>query len=244
MRRPSASIPARTSARSGTPAPSSPTTRSSPRASAHCASTGRPRSTTTSAKAGRRASTRSRRSYCCTSCRSSTAGTPSGGSRRRSTEGCWPTSATCVSRGRREPSPSGTSTSCGRPTPTALATFLRERGSRNGAPLPGAAPPLAGVRVSRPARGVVPGRRAAVARVPLAADLPRHHRGAARRASPTPSPSTSMADAPANDAPYRLLDDVTFGEDVVVHAVHEPLRLRDRRRARASARSSRSSAAP
>ncbi|HUP32894.1 MAG TPA: acyltransferase [Gaiellaceae bacterium] len=26
-----------------------------------------------------------------------------------------------------------------------------------------------------------------------------------------------MADAPANDAPYRLLDDVTFGENVVVH---------------------------
>ena len=26
-----------------------------------------------------------------------------------------------------------------------------------------------------------------------------------------------MADSPANDAPYRLIDDVTFGEDVVVH---------------------------
>ena len=27
-----------------------------------------------------------------------------------------------------------------------------------------------------------------------------------------------MADGPANDAPYRLLDDVEFGDDVVVHA--------------------------
>jgi len=27
-----------------------------------------------------------------------------------------------------------------------------------------------------------------------------------------------MADAPANDAPYRLVDGVAFGEDVVVHA--------------------------
>ena len=27
-----------------------------------------------------------------------------------------------------------------------------------------------------------------------------------------------MADAPVNDAPYRLIADVTFGEDVVVHA--------------------------
>lgn len=27
-----------------------------------------------------------------------------------------------------------------------------------------------------------------------------------------------MADAPANDAPFRLIDDVTFGGDVVVHS--------------------------
>jgi UDP-2-acetamido-3-amino-2,3-dideoxy-glucuronate N-acetyltransferase len=27
-----------------------------------------------------------------------------------------------------------------------------------------------------------------------------------------------MADAPANDAPYRLIDDVTFGDDVFVHS--------------------------
>ncbi|MDP9284405.1 MAG: hypothetical protein M3P41_05575, partial [Actinomycetota bacterium] len=26
-----------------------------------------------------------------------------------------------------------------------------------------------------------------------------------------------MADGPANDAPYRLIDDVEFGENVVVH---------------------------
>jgi UDP-2-acetamido-3-amino-2,3-dideoxy-glucuronate N-acetyltransferase len=31
-----------------------------------------------------------------------------------------------------------------------------------------------------------------------------------------PSAGTSMADAPANDAPYRLLADVDFGEGVVV----------------------------
>jgi len=32
------------------------------------------------------------------------------------------------------------------------------------------------------------------------------------------SPRTSMADGPVNDAPCRLVDDVRFGEDVVVHA--------------------------
>ena len=39
-----------------------------------------------------------------------------------------------------------------------------------------------------------------------------------------------MADEPANDALYRLIDDVDFGDDVVVRLVHQPLRLPDRRR--------------
>ena len=34
-----------------------------------------------------------------------------------------------------------------------------------------------------------------------------------------------MASGPANEAPYRLIDDVEFGEGVVVLLVHEPLRL-------------------
>ena len=39
---------------------------------------------------------------------------------------------------------------------------------------------------------------------------------AARRRRRKRSERTSMADAPANDAPYRLLSDVMFGDDVVV----------------------------
>ena len=42
--------------------------------------------------------------------------------------------------------------------------------------------------------------------------------------------SSTVADGPVNDAPYRLIDDVEFGENVVVHALHESLRLLDRRR--------------
>src|SRR3954471_22127547 len=34
--------------------------------------------------------------------------------------------------------------------------------------------------------------------------------------SPTASERSSMPDAPANDAPYRLIDGVTFGDDVRV----------------------------
>src|SRR2546421_11304960 len=33
-----------------------------------------------------------------------------------------------------------------------------------------------------------------------------------------PSARSSMADGPANDAPYRLIDDVTFGDGVIVQS--------------------------
>src|SRR5881398_202694 len=38
------------------------------------------------------------------------------------------------------------------------------------------------------------------------------------RSSPRCSPTSNMTDTPANDAPYRLLNDVAFGRDVVVQA--------------------------
>ena len=139
-------------------------------------------STTTRSRATRPASTRSRRSPCCTSFRTSTAGPPSDVRSRRATRPSSPASATCVCRpSRPAASPSGTSTSCAPPIRPRSRTSSRTRGDRQRPPLPGAAAPLGGVRAARLPAGRVPGRGGALARGALPAALPRHDGGAARR---------------------------------------------------------------
>ena len=65
----------------------------------------------------------------------------------------------------------------------------------------------------------------------VAADVPGHLRGSARKRSSRPRQRFFVVpDRPANDAPYRLIADVDFGEDVDRPPVHESLRLPDRRR--------------
>ena len=128
----------------------------------------------------------------------------------------------------------------------ALAAFLAERGHRHRPPLPGAG------RTSRRRiahlgyrAGAFPVAERLAARVPLAPDLPGHHASAQlEQVVEAVADFFAVADRPVNDAPYRLIDDVEFGEGVVVQLVHEPLRLPDRRRDADRHRSSRSSAAP
>ena len=70
-----------------------------------------------------------------------------------------------------------------------------------------------------------PGRRAGVA-----ADVPRHHRGAARACRLGASEPSSMASEPANEAPYRLFARRRVRRGRPGPVVHESLRLPHRRR--------------
>ena len=65
-------------------------------------------------------------------------------------------------------------------------------------------------------------------------------RARSRRSSRRSAEFFDVADGPENDAPYRIFRDVEFGDGVVVHGVHQPVRLLDRRPTRGSAPSSRS----
>ncbi len=217
---------------------------SSPSACARSASTARPRSTGTLSRATPRASTRSRRSSSCHKLPLPRRLERRSARARRVLHG--------GARGRRRPAAaagrrraatrSGTCTSSGRRDPEALASFLAARGIATGRHYP--EPPhlseaFAGLGLRR---RVVPGRRAARARSALAPDLPGHHRAAARgrgRGDPdyfgwlTARPTTRRTGSSTTSS---------FGEGVVVQAVHEPLRLPRSATTRASARSSRSSA--
>ena len=103
--------------------------------------------------------------------------------------------------------------------PAGLAAHLAERWDRLGTPLSGAAAPLEGVCASRLREGLVPGRRATGRGGALASDLPGYHRGRrSSRSSRASGRGSIVADGPANDAPFRLLDDVEFGDGVVVQA--------------------------
>ena len=56
-------------------------------------------------------------------------------------------------------------------------------------------------------------------RSPVAPDLPRHHaRATGGRRGAIARLFRTWATRPANEAPYRLIDEVAFGEEVVVHA--------------------------
>ena len=138
--------------------------------------------------------------------------------RRALLEALAASATSAAARRRRTASRSGISSSCERPIPTALAEHLAERGIGPGA--------------------TTRSRRTSAARTPLRlrgrarSRSPRRSRASASRcrssrASPRRSSSTSsrrsrrgsdVADGPANDAPYRLIDDVEFGEGVVVHS--------------------------
>ena len=100
------------------------------------------------------------------------------------------------------------------------ASHLQARRDRHRAPLPGAAAPESRLcRRSGTPEGSVPGRRGHRAGVPLAPDLPGHDRvaGAPGRRVGRP-PGSTVADGPANDAPFRLFRDVTFGDGVTVYS--------------------------
>ena len=112
---------------------------------------------------------------------------------------------------------SGTSTWFAPPSPAGARRVPRaSRGIGEGPALPGCRPPDHGLSPARPRRRCVPGGRGTRARVPVLAALPGHPRRRSWRPSSTRFARTSMADGPANEAPYRLLDSVTFGEDVLV----------------------------
>ena len=217
--------------------------RRSPTACARCASTARRRSTSTISRAGRRGSTRSRRS-CSPRKLPLLDGwnerAPRGRRvlRRRPARRRRPRAAAGPPPAAR---PSGTSTSCARPTRRRSRRFLRTRGIETGRHYPEPVHLSAGVRAARLSAGRLPGRRRRSPRECLSLPIFPGMTPAQLQAVVARRPAYfAMADAPANDAPYRLLDDVAFGEDVRRRAVHEPLRLRDRRRDRGSARSSRS----
>ena len=88
----------------------------------------------------------------------------------------------------------------------------------------------AGVRGARLPAGRLPRRRGARRGGHLAADLPRDRGGPARARSSSVREFFAVADEPANEAPYRLINDVEFGDDVVVHAFTNLYGCCDRRR--------------
>ena len=100
---------------------------------------------------------------------------------------------------------------------------------RQRSPLPRAASPLSRVRVARVERGDFPVAEAIAAEglsLPLFPGISE----AATRGSRERCRGATLADAPANEAPYRLIRDVEFGDGVIVHAIHESVRLPHRRR--------------
>ena len=157
-----------------------------------------------------------------------------------------PRRASATSRCRTRPTAarSGTSTSCAPPTRAGLAAHLGERGIGTGRHYP-EPPHLSGAYARPRLRGrLVPGRRADGARGALAPDLSRDHRDAGRVGRRRgPFVVRRVANEPVNDAPYRLLADVEFGDDVVVQSFTNLYGCRIGDYDAGSARSSRSSAA-
>ena len=100
--------------------------------------------------------------------------------------------------------------------PEALAGHLAARGIGSGRHYP--EPP----HLSRAfawlgqRKGRLSGRRGSRSRRAVSASLPRASARSNSRRSRAPSRST-LADAPANEAPYRLIRDVDFGDGVIVH---------------------------
>ena len=204
------------------------------RACARCASTASGGSTATRSRATRPGSTRSRRSCSCASCRSSTRWNEE----RRAAAAFYSRGA----RRRRRPAPaagaggrprrSGTSTSCARRAATRLAALPRRARHRRPAAT------IRSRRISRRrtphlgyGRGAFPVAEQLARRGAVAADLPGHHEAAARRRRRARcARSSTVADGPANDAPYRLISDVDVRRGRGRAGVHEPLRLPDRRR--------------
>ena len=100
--------------------------------------------------------------------------------------------------------------------PESLALFLRERGIGTGRHYPHPVHLTAAYARSATAPATSRSRRRLPARVPIVADLPRHLGGSTRGGRRRGARATSMAERPSNDAPYRLIDDVLFGEGVIV----------------------------
>ena len=189
-------------------------------ARARCSgSTGRRASIATRPRAGRRGWTRSRRSSCCASCRCSTGGTSSAARRPPSTPRLSPALATC---GRRR-SPAGSE-------PVwhlyVVRTATPERWPSTSRPT--ASRPAATTPSRRTSRRRTPGSVNGAGRSRSARRSPR--KGSRCRSSPGSRPRSSrpwptrcaatsaVADGPVNEAPYRLIDGVEFGEDVAVQS--------------------------
>ena len=194
--------------------------------------------------------TRSRRSCCATSCRCSTRGTTQRAALprfyREALAGVGDLDAAAGAAEGSEPvwhlyvDPDGASPSGSRDFLTASAASRRAGTIRSPPHLSAAYADLGYAPGAFPVAEAISPRRS------LAADLPGHHRAAARRPSSRRSrdffDGLGMA-GPANDAPYRLIRRRRLRRRRRRPGVHEPLRLPDRRRHARSARSSRSSAA-
>ena len=111
----------------------------------------------------------------------------------------------------------------------ALGDFLRERGIATGRHYPSPCTSRRRTRTSGTGRRV-PGR-GAVAREGLSLPMfPGISEAQLTAVADGIGRSSAVATEPANDAPYRLLDDVRFGDGRRRRRVHQSLRLRDRRR--------------
>ena len=99
-----------------------------------------------------------------------------------------------------------------------LARFLDTPASSR-PPVSDADPSDAGVCASRVSPRRLPGRRAAGRRAAVAAPISRTRRGSGGpRRRNDPRVLSSMTGVPANDVPYRMIDEVMFGDDVIVQS--------------------------
>ena len=102
--------------------------------------------------------------------------------------------------------------------PAALGAYLAERGIGTGRHYPKPAhlsTAYAGSDIGRATSPSPSGSRPSRCRCP---SIPGSRTVRSRRSFVPSAPTSAMADRPANDAPYRLLDDVSFGDDVIVQA--------------------------
>ena len=79
------------------------------------------------------------------------------------------------------------------------------------------------------AKGSFPSCRATRRRASLAPNVPRESLRRSSMPCATPSGNSSVANEPANEAPYRLINDVDFGIDVTVQSFTNLVRLSNRR---------------